>query len=108
MTTEDAESNVTVVLQESESRFAILVGEEMAGLAEFRAAPGMRAFTHTEVSEAHQGQGLAKRLVSAALNETRKEGLSVLPYCPMVRALIAKNSEYLDLVPEARRAEFGL
>lgn len=32
----------------------------------------------------------------------------MLPYCPFVKAFIAKHEEYLDLVPEAKRARFGL
>ena len=32
----------------------------------------------------------------------------MIPVCPFVRAYIAGHPEYLDLVPEDRRAEFGL
>jgi hypothetical protein len=39
----------------------------------------------------------------------RGAGLAVLPFCPFVRAFIADHTgEYLDLVPEGYRSEFGL
>jgi predicted GNAT family acetyltransferase len=32
----------------------------------------------------------------------------VLPFCPFVNAYLKRHPEYLDLVPEERRAAFGL
>lgn len=56
-----------------------------------------------------EGQGLGTRLVTDALSEVRGAGLAVLPFCPFVRAFIADHTgEYLDLVPEGYRSEFGL
>jgi uncharacterized protein len=46
--------------------------------------------------------------VTAALRSARQRGLNVLPFCPYVRGFIAKNSEFLDLVPEQDRARFNL
>lgn len=107
--------DVVVVRQDEESRFVILVDGELAGFAAFRpAARGtLRAFTHTEISAAFQGRGLAPRLVRAALEATRDAGLAVLPYCPLVRRFIAEHADadrggYLALVPADRRAEFSL
>lgn len=38
------------------------------------------------------GQGLAKLLIKAALDETRDEGLGVfLPFCPFVHRYVSKN-----------------
>jgi hypothetical protein len=46
--------------------------------------------------------------VSAALDDARDNHLSVLPFCPYVRAYIADHLEYLDLVPIKRRSSFRL
>ncbi|GAB3188706.1 GNAT family N-acetyltransferase [Nesterenkonia suensis] len=113
-TPESTEDGVEVVNQADQTRFAILVDGALAGFAEYRSArDGSRSFTHTEIGEAHQGRGLASQLVRQALDQTRAEGLSVLPYCPLVRSFIAKHASeedggYLDLVPQGRRADFSL
>ena len=81
---------------------------ELAGFAEYRRRPGLIAFIHTEIEPRFEGHGLASTLIAAALSQARDEGLAVLPFCPFVRAYIAKHGEYRDLVPEAMRASFEL
>ena len=88
--------------------FAIIVDEEMAGYTEYRMGPGVRSFMHTIIDDKFRGQGLASTLVKQALDETRAEGLLVEPYCPFTLRYIKEHLEYLDLVPEDRREDFGL
>jgi hypothetical protein len=90
------------------SRFEVLVGEEIAGFAEYHRRPGLIAFVHTSIDPRFEGRGLASELVRAALSETRSDGLSVLPFCPFVRGYIARHREYVDLVPADLRAQFDL
>jgi predicted GNAT family acetyltransferase len=67
------------------------------------------AFTHTEMDSSFSGRGLAKHLVTEVLDDARRRGLAVLPFCPFVRKFIAQNpAQYLDLVPEQDRNRFGL
>jgi uncharacterized protein len=89
-------------------RFEVLVDGEVAGFTLYRRRDDRIAFTHTEVDDRYEGQGLASRLVAAALDEMRARNESVLPYCPYVRRYISRHPEYLDLVPLDARAEFGL
>jgi predicted GNAT family acetyltransferase len=91
-------------------RYEIRVDGETVGYAEYhqRAGGSTISFTHTVVDDAHAGQGLAGRLARAALDDARGRDLAVLPYCPYIRSWIAKHPEYVDLVPEDRRAEFEL
>ena len=81
-------------------RFDVLVNGELAGSTRYRVAPGVRIFFHTEIDTRFEGRGLASKLIAAALDETRAEGLSVEPQCPYVRGFIAKHAEYLDMVAE--------
>jgi predicted GNAT family acetyltransferase len=97
-----------VRIRPEKHRFEMTVDGEVAGYTEYRSASGVRAFVHTVIEERFEGQGLAAALVAAALEATRTEGLLVEPYCPYVRSFIAKHPEYLDLVPEDRREQFGL
>ena len=97
-----------VVDVEARHRYEIRVDGETAGYAEYHRRGPAISFTHTLVDDAHAGQGLAGRLARAALDDARARGLAVLPFCPFVRGWIAKHPDYVDLVPQDRRAEFEL
>ena len=56
------------------------------------------ALQHTEVPPALEGQGIAKRLVQAVLDDVRARGLTVIPNCPYVRSFIRRYPAYRDLV----------
>jgi predicted GNAT family acetyltransferase len=93
----------------AESRYEIHDGDQLAGFAVYRLTGSQIAFTHTEVPPAFGGRGLARQLVTEALDDVRHRGLAVLPFCPYVRKVIAANAAtYLDLVPSAERDRFGL
>ncbi len=85
------------------SRFEITVDGRLAGFAEYRSRPGRIVFTHTEVDDAYQGQGLASRLIRAALDHARRGNLVVTPLCAYVAAFIRRHPDYLGLVDEAHR-----
>ena len=87
-------------------RFELRVGGEVAAFSEYNAVKGALLFTHTEVLPAHEGEGLASRLIAFALDEVRRQGLHAIPACPFVAAYIRKHPEYLDLVREAGRRAF--
>ena len=91
-----------------EARFEIRADGELAGLAEYQIRGQEIAFTHTQTEDRFRGQGMAGRLVQAALDEARVRRLEVLPYCPFVKGWISGHREYADLVPEDRRKQFGL
>ena len=100
--------DVSVQDDPERSRFEIRVGDELAGFAAYRRHGEVSEFTHTEIDDAFEGQGLGSRLIRAALDETRAAGRQVRPYCPFVRAFIEKHPEYTDLVPAGDRPRFGL
>jgi len=90
-------------------RYEISVDGELAGFAAYHDHAGRRTFTHTEIDDAHEGQGLGSTLVRDALDDARAHGFEVIPVCPFVRAYIAGHLEqYVDLVPEPMRAKFDL
>ncbi len=90
------------------NRFEVEVDGALVGFVQYRRRPGTIAFVHTEIDPGHEGSGLGTILVSAALDEARRQGVGVLPFCPFVRSYIEHHPEYLDLVPAERRAAFGL
>jgi uncharacterized protein len=90
-------------------RFEISVDDELAGFAEYHDHSGRRTFTHTEIDDAYEGQGLGSTLVRFVLDDARERRLEVIPVCPFVRAYIAGHQDdYLDLVPQPIRAKFDL
>jgi uncharacterized protein len=99
---------VTVADAPERGQFEITVGGQPAGFAAYQHLGRVIAFTHTEVDDSFEGQGVGGRLVSFALDSARAAGMDVLPYCPFVRGYIERHPQYLDLVPARRRAEFGL
>ena len=58
-------------------------------------------FTHTQVPKQIEGRGVGSKLVRAALDAARDEGLKVVPQCRFVAAYIERHPEYRDLL--ARR-----
>jgi len=89
-------------------RYEVHVDGALAGFAEYRRRPNLIAFTHTEIADAHEGQGLASTLIRHALDEARAAGLAVLPFCPFVNGYITRHPEYADLVPAGFREQFGV
>lgn len=99
---------MTVTDHPERERYEIDVDGALAGFAEYRGRGDTRTFTHTEVDERFEGQGVGSRLIADALDDARAKGLHVIPMCPFVRAYIGRHPEYLDLVQPAIRRAFNL
>jgi predicted GNAT family acetyltransferase len=96
VSTESAQASVRD--NPEELRYELVVDGDVVGEILYRRSPGRIALIHTEVSPALEGQGLASRLVAAALDDIRARGSHVVPICPFVRAYIRRHPEYGDLV----------
>ena len=97
-----------VMNNEQERRYELSLDGNVVGIAEYRPAGDALMFTHTEVEEGHEGQGLGSTLVRAALDDARAQGRQVVPMCPFVAAFIREHREYVDLVQPGQRGVFGL
>ena len=80
------------------SRYEVLVGDELAGFAEYDLTDGGIAFTHTVVDDAYEGQGIGSALARAVLDDARDRGLRVTPRCSFLKAYMERHPEYLDLM----------
>lgn len=89
-------------------RFELHLDGRLVGHAEYRPAGPDLMFTHTEVEEGHEGQGLGSKLVEYALQQARARGQHVVPMCPFVTSFIREHREYVDLVQPGQRGVFGL
>ena len=101
---------VTVEVRDSpdELRYEAVVDGELAGFAAYSTQPGLIVFVHTEVKDGFEGHGVGSILIRDALDDARRRGFEVLPFCPFVNSFIAEHREFVDLVPGSRRQEFGL
>ncbi|WNV76347.1 GNAT family N-acetyltransferase [Geodermatophilus sp. DSM 44513] len=100
--------DTSVVDVPERGRFEIRLGDRVVGLASYHVQDGTMALPHTEVDPSVGGRGYGSRLVTGVLTAARERGLTVLPYCSFVRHHIEQHPEFLDLVAEADRAQFGL
>ena len=63
-------------------------------IAVYHDRDGSRIFTHTEVPPADEGRGLGAKLVRAALDDTKAQGLKIVPACSFVEAFVRRHPEY--------------
>jgi predicted GNAT family acetyltransferase len=86
-----------VTNNKQDSQFELEAGGHTA-LAAYRRDQGTISFTHTEVPEELEGQGIGSRLIKGALDQVREEGLKVEPLCSFVRHYIETHPEEQDLL----------
>lgn len=87
----------SITRNEAECRYEIHVDGILAGVAHVRETDDSVTFTHTEVFEQFEGQGLAGELVTGALDDVRVRGKKVIALCPYVARFIDKHPDYADL-----------
>ncbi|GAB3061129.1 GNAT family N-acetyltransferase [Micromonospora schwarzwaldensis] len=82
-------------------RFEILVDDALAGFTAYLPRGEVLVFTHTEVEDRYQGQGVGAALMRGTLDQVRARGGRVVPRCPFMAAFIERHPDYADLVVDA-------
>jgi uncharacterized protein len=100
--------DVQVSNNPEEHRYEVRADGDLAGYTVYRERPGLIVFVHTEIAPRFEGHGLASQLIRTALEDAKDRELQVLPFCPFVNGYIDRHREYVELVPDAFRARFGL
>ena len=90
-------NSVHVVHNERENRFEATTNAGLA-LVAYQRSPGKIVLEHTEVPGPAQSQGLAAKVVAAALDYARANRLQVFAACSYVRNFLRKHPEYGDIV----------
>ncbi len=101
-------ASVTVRHAPERHRYEVLVDDEVAGFAVYHRRGGRFILVHTEVDDAHAGQGIGSTLARGALDDIRSTGASVLPLCPFIAEWIDRHPDYADLVDDDAMAQLGL
>lgn len=93
--------NVTITRNESwlRGRYEAKIEEKDATgeLTYRKLGVGKIVAEHTGVPQALRGNGIATQLVERLIDDARKEGFTIVPACPFVKALFDKRPEWADL-----------
>jgi predicted GNAT family acetyltransferase len=86
------------------SRFLLVQDGAEAELT-YRRVGKRLVLVHTGVPEALEGRGIGGRLVAAAAEEARRDGLTLVPHCPFARRWLenhpdAASGTTIDWPPE--------
>ena len=96
------ESDIEVVDNPGEQRYEARAGDgTVLGFSQYQRVPGRVVFTHTEVEQSQEGQGVGSQLARGALDDVRAAGLKVVPRCPFIKAYVDQHPDYADLVDDA-------
>lgn len=91
-------SDVEVADAPDRGRYQARLHGEVVGFAAYRLSDDVITFTHTEVDDEFEGQGIGGRLARGALDDARARSLRVRPQCPFIRSWIERHPDYADLV----------
>lgn len=86
-----------VLNNEAAGQYELASGSATA-LAAYNLDGDVVSFTHTEVPEEMEGQGIGTRLVAGALDDVRNRGLKVVPVCSFVRHYVETHADVQDLL----------
>ena len=90
-------SQIQVSNNTERKRFEVKVDDHLA-VSEYMLVKERIIFTHTEVPEALEGNGIGSMLARTALEYAREKGLKVMPLCPYIASYIRKHPEYRPLL----------
>jgi predicted GNAT family acetyltransferase len=89
----DLQGGSVVKHNDAEHRYELETDHGLA-IAVYRQQGDSAIFTHTEVPPEDEGKGIGGRLVRAALDDTRRRGLKIVPACSFVVAIVRRHPEY--------------
>jgi uncharacterized protein len=85
---------------------AVLEDGRVAGFAEYRPrTDSVYSFTHTEVGDEFEGQGIGSQLVKGVVQTARDEGFRILPACSFIRSYLSTHDEMHDVLAPGARLE---
>jgi uncharacterized protein len=85
---------------------AVLEDGRVAGFAEYHPRTDtVYSFTHTEVDDEFEGQGIGSQLASGVMQTARDEGFTILPACSFIRGYMREHDETHDVLAPGGRLE---
>jgi predicted GNAT family acetyltransferase len=91
----------------SKGRYRIVIDGVEAEMTYSRAGDGLIIIDHTEVPAALRGRKVGERLVRQAIEDARREGITILPLCPFAKAQIGRHPEWQDVLQRVSSSSVG-
>lgn len=94
-------SELVLKREEQDHRGSFSLSRDGARLAEMtftRTNPGLVIIDHTEVSDELRGQGVARKLLDAAVAWARETNTKFVPVCPYAKAQFDKDPSIGDVL----------
>ena len=82
----------------SKGRYRIVVDGIEAEMTYSRAGDKLSIIDHTEVPAALRGRKVGERLVRQAIEDARRDGVSIIPLCPFAKVQIGRHPEWQDVL----------
>ncbi len=95
--TNEGLSSRAIVDDSARRRFEVTSDEHVAELT-YELAGTELVLVHTEVPPVFRGQGIAARLVRAALSRAEREDLTIRPLCPYARRWLREHPDEVGAV----------
>jgi hypothetical protein len=90
-------SELNIINNADENRFEAQLDDGSLAIVAYMRAGKNIIYTHTEVPEAHEGQGIASKLAHFVLEYARENGLRVQALCPFVKKYVNEHPEYQSI-----------
>ena len=100
-----AHNHTEIVRNDDANRYEALVNGALAGFAEYTLTSSTITFTHTEVDDEYEGQGVGSALAQGALDDAIRRGdRRIKVVCPFIKAWIERHPDYQHLLEETPTA----
>jgi predicted GNAT family acetyltransferase len=101
-----ASDSVTVDREDgpNKGRYRVVIDNAEAEMTYSRVGPRLIIIDHTFVPDAMRGRSVGVRMVQRAVEDARREGVSILPLCPFAKAQIQRHPEWQDVLQQSRTA----
>ncbi|PKQ18003.1 MAG: N-acetyltransferase [Actinobacteria bacterium HGW-Actinobacteria-8] len=82
---------ISISRNDASGRYDMTVDGEDAGFVTFEQSNTHIAFTHTELHDAFQGQGVGSHLAAEALADAASRDLTIIPLCPYMARYLERH-----------------
>ncbi|MBS9719518.1 N-acetyltransferase [Tianweitania sp. BSSL-BM11] len=82
----------------AKGRYRLVIEGAEAEMTYSRAGERLIIIDHTEVPSVLRGRKVGERLVRQAVEDARRDGISIMPLCPFAKAQIERHPEWQDVL----------
>ena len=85
----------------TKGRYLLVIDGAEAELTYSRLGTRQVILDHTEVPASLRGRKVGARLVQQAVEDARRDGITIVPLCPFAKAQISRHPDWQDVLPPA-------